>query len=81
MKNNGRQTGGADWAKPIVVTKYWVYVHSGIAELPKENDDDPQVYEYDELQYSVEEYTQIIAEQNVDIQMALVELAEVIANG
>jgi hypothetical protein len=39
------------------------------------------VYEYDELQYSVEEYTQIIAEQNVDIQMALVELAEVISNG
>jgi len=75
MKNNGRVTGGTEWAKPVVTTKYWVYVHRNIVEIPKENIDDPQMYEYDEEQYSIEEYIQKLTDVTVDIQMAMVELA------
>lgn len=67
MKNNGRVQGGINMAQPIIVTKYWVYVHINIVELPKREDeleDTSTIYEYDEIQYSTEEYIQLMAEQN-----------------
>jgi len=77
MKNNGRVSGSKEMAVPVYTTEHWVYVHTNIVKREAESDvdSDSDIYDYDEVQYSLSEYVQILTEQNVDIQMALIELA------
>ena len=55
MKNNGRVQGSAEQAKPLIVGKTTVYVHTNIRELPP-NEHGGVLYEYDEVQYDKDEY-------------------------
>ena len=71
-------------AQPLIVNKDTVYVHTNIVQA---TDEDGNVvdglYVYDEVQYTKDEYIQMIAEKNetlerdlTDTQLAIAELYE-----
>ncbi|GBR74159.1 hypothetical protein NO1_1384 [Candidatus Termititenax aidoneus] len=68
MQNNGVVRGEADQAKPVVIGKDTVYIHSNIREYDKLDSEGNKIgigYEYDEVQYDKDEYLQkLINEQN-----------------
>jgi len=77
MKLNGRVQGNLP--STLVVTKDYVYVHTDIEQI------DENLYEYDEIAYTTEEYNLIVFEQSntnkadiEDCNEALIELAEII---
>lgn len=65
MKEIKKVQGSKASAEPIVIGKDTVYVHSNITQI---SDD---MYEYDEVQYTMEEYVKITMEQNVSMQTEL----------
>ena len=84
MKEIKNVQGSLQQAQPLIVNKDTVYVHTNIVQA---TDEDGNVvdglYVYDEVQYTKDEYIQIIAEKNsqlekqlTNIQLALCELYE-----
>ena len=84
MKEIKNVQGSSQQAQPLIVNKDTVYVHTNIVQA---TDEDGNVvdglYVYDEVQYTKDEYIQIIAEKNsqlekelTDVQLALCELYE-----
>ena len=84
MKEIKNVQGSSQQAQPLIVNKDTVYVHTNIVQA---TDDDGNVvdglYVYDEVQYTKDEYIQIMAEKNsqlekelTDTQLALCELYE-----
>ena len=84
MKEIKNVQGSSQQAQPLIVNKDTVYVHTNIVQA---TDVDGNVvdglYVYDEVQYTKDEYIQIIAEKNsqlekqlTNIQLALCELYE-----
>lgn len=89
MIDNGITQGNENWAKPVVITRDWVYIHSGIKKLSMVDEEqfvsaasreaareEPSTYEYREIQYSKDEYIALLSEQLTNTQLALVELYE-----
>lgn len=70
MRNIGKVTGDAEQAQPIVFGKDTVYVHSNITLLENGS------YEYDEVQYEICEYIEILQQQVTNTELALVEIYE-----
>lgn len=65
MKNNGLVQGSEAFAVPVVVKPDAVYVHTDIQKVePQEGMDMGDVYQYNELVYGPEEYIQLMARQN-----------------
>lgn len=65
MKNNGLVQGSEAFAVPVVVKPDAVYVHTDIQKVePQEGMDTGDVYQYNELVYGPEEYIQLMARQN-----------------
>jgi hypothetical protein len=85
MKDIGIVTGNAEQAKPLVIGKDKVYVHTDIVKIEKDFRGKPveDLYSYHEVQYDKDEYIAIMAEENeklnetlIDTQLALCEVYE-----
>ena len=84
MKEIKNVQGSSQQAQPLIVNKDTVYVHTNIVQA---TDEDGNVvdglYVYDEVQYTKDEYIQIMAEKNetlerdlTDTQLAIAEIYE-----
>lgn len=84
MKEIKNVQGSIEQAQPLIVNKDTVYVHTNIVQA---TDEDGNVvdglYVYDEVQYTKDEYIQIMAEKNetlerdlTDTQLAIAEIYE-----
>ena len=87
MKEFKNVQGSSQQAQPLIVNKDTVYVHTNIVQA---TDEDGNVvdglYVYDEVQYTKDEYIQMIAEKNetlerdlTDTQLAIAEIYESLA--
>ena len=84
MKEIKNVQGSSQQAQPLIVNKDTVYVHSNIVQATDEDGNVvDNLYVYDEVQYTKDEYIQIMAEKNsqlekelTDTQLALCELYE-----
>lgn len=84
MKEIKNVHGSSQQAKPLIIGKTTVYVHSNIVQATNEDGnviDD--LYVYDEIQYTKDEYIKVMADKNetlekelTDTQLALCELYE-----
>jgi hypothetical protein len=95
MKEIKNVVGCIEQAQPLVITPNIVYVHTNIKKLePSEHmkvhqsENLPELYSYDEIQYTTEEYIKMMSDENaslnqqvVDTQLALVEVYEVLTGG
>ena len=84
MKEFKNVQGSTEQAQPLIVNKDTVYVHTNIVQA---TDEDGNVvdglYVYDEVQYTKDEYIQMMAEKNetlerdlTDTQLAIAEIYE-----
>lgn len=91
MRNVGLVTGSAEQAKPLVIGKDTVYVHSNIVPATRKTMRDGELvdelcdglYTYEETQYDKDEYLMLVIEEKnrlaaeiTDTQLALCELYE-----
>lgn len=85
MKDMGIVTGNGEQAKALVIGKNKVYVHTNITPIATDarGNEVTDLYQYHEIQYDKDEYIEIIAKQNeelnsglTDTQLALCELYE-----
>lgn len=93
MKDFGLVRGSKEASQPLIVGKNIVYVHTNIRQLTKEElrrefpDDENlqeiEEYEYNEVQYTKDEYIKMQAELNqsnqdqiTELQLALTEISE-----
>ena len=84
MKEIKNVQGSYEQAQPLIIGKTTVYVHTNIVQAKNEDGniiDD--LYVYDEIQYTKDEYIQMIAEKNetlerdlTDTQLAIAEIYE-----
>ena len=85
MKNVGAVIGDSEQAKPIVIGKDTVYVHTDIVPLEEDGKIVDGLFCYNEVQYDKDEYIELIVKQNeslnndlIDTQLALCEIYETI---
>lgn len=83
MKEIGKVTGNAEQAKPLVIGKDTVYVHTGIVPVEKNGKVIEGLFTYYEIQYSKDEYIELMVRQNEQLdkdltntQLALCEIYE-----
>ena len=89
MKEIKNVQGSYEQAQPLIIGKTTVYVHTNIVQAKDEDGniiDD--LYVYDEIQYTKDEYIKIIADKNsqleqevIDTQLALCDIYETIQGG
>ena len=87
MKEIKNVQGSSQQAQPLIVNKDTVYVHTNIVQATDEDGNViDNLYVYDEVQYTKDEYIQIIAEKNetlerdlTDTQLAIAEIYESLA--
>ena len=70
MKDMGLVNGSAEQARPLVIGKDTVYVHTDIT--PAEDGG----YCYHEIQYEKDEYIHMLADELVNVQLALCDIYE-----
>ena len=85
MKFIGTVQGSSEQARPLVVGKDTVYVHTDIVPVEEDGKVVEGLFSYDEIQYSKDEYIELMAKQNIkfendliDTQLALCEIYETI---
>ena len=66
MIDKGIVQGSKEQAKELIVGTDTVYVHSNIK--PIETDDGSEIYEYNETQYTKDEYIHLLAEKNTSLE-------------
>ena len=64
-------------AKPVIVGSNKVYVHTDIKKIEGEEG----LYSYNEVQYSKDEYIDLLSNQLSDTQLALCDLYEIVIGG
>ena len=87
MKEIKNVQGSLQQAQPLIVNKDTVYVHTNIVQATDEDGNVvDNLYVYDEVQYTKDEYIQIMAEKNetlerdlTDTQLAIAEIYESLA--
>ena len=87
MKEFKNVQGSSQQAQPLIVNKDTVYVHTNIVQATDEDGNIVDgLYVYDEVQYTKDEYIQIMAEKNetlerdlTDAQLAIAEIYESLA--
>ena len=87
MKEFKNVQGSTEQAQPLIVNKDTVYVHTNIVQATDEDGNViDNLYVYDEVQYTKDEYIQIMAEKNetlerdlTDTQLAIAEIYESLA--
>lgn len=85
MKVIGIVQGNSEQAKPLVVGKDTVYVHTDIIPVEEDGKVVEGLFSYTEVQYDKDEYIELMAKQNeqlgidlTDTQLALCEIYETI---
>lgn len=69
MIDVGRVRGSAEMARPLVVGKTTVYEHSNIIQITEvEGIAVKNLYEYDEVQYSISEYIALQEEKRTEVE-------------
>lgn len=70
MKDNGIVQGSKEWAVPLRIEKTTVYVHTDIrkVEIPEDCPEEEitkydDLWEYNEIQYTKDEYLQIMSDK------------------
>ena len=89
MKDMGNVQGSAEQAKPLIVGKDTVYVHTNIVQMEDtEGNLIDNLYSYDEIQYTISEYLKLVIDENnkatsdiTDLQLALAEIYELAEGG
>ena len=89
MINVGNVMGSAAQAKPLIIGKEIVYVHTNITPVKDMNGDIiDNLFSYDEVQYDKDEYLKIMIDKNeklindiTDLQLALTEIYELTEGG
>lgn len=89
MKDMGNVQGSAEQAKPLIVGKDTVYVHTNIVQMEDtEGNLIDNLYSYDEVQYTINEYLKLVIDENnkatsdiTDLQLALAEIYELTEGG
>lgn len=76
MKDMGIVQGSAAMAKPLIIGKDTVYVHTDIQEIT--DNDGHVLYQYREKQYDKDEFIQLLAEYNEIIKGCIIELCGVV---
>lgn len=83
MKFIGIVQGNSEQAKPLVIGKDTVYVHTDIVPVEEDGKVVENLFSYTEVQYGKDEYIELMAQQNaklesdlIDTQLALCELYE-----
>ena len=70
MKDFGTVNGSIQQAQPLIVVKDTVYVHTNIQKL--ETDDNGNhnndIYSYHEIQYTKDEYIELLANRNQQLE-------------
>ena len=77
--------GNTEQARPLVVGKDTVYVHTDITPVEEDGKVVDDLFSYNEVQYDKDEYLELMAKQNeqlandlIDVQLALCEIYELI---
>lgn len=89
MKEIKNVQGSLQQAQPLIVGKTTVYVHTNIVQAKDEDGNIIEdLYVYDEIQYTKDEYIKIMADKNIKLeqeitetQMALCDIYEAIQGG
>lgn len=89
MKEIKNVQGSLEQAQPLIIGKTTVYVHSNIVQAKDEDGNIIEdLYVYDEIQYTKDEYIKIMADKNIKLeqeitetQMALCDIYETIQGG
>lgn len=78
MIDVGIVQGNTEQAKPLIIGKDTVYVHTDIVPVTTDADghEVDNLFEYHEIQYSKDEYIQMLNDNVTDTQLALCELYE-----
>ncbi len=83
MKNIGIVHGNIEQARPLVIGKDTVYVHTDITPVEIDGEIVEGLFSYNEVQYGKDEYIELMAERNemlgrdiTDTQLALCEIYE-----
>lgn len=73
MKDMGIVQGSAAQAVPLVIGKDTVYVHSDIQQILEDKNGKPitNLFQYHEIQYDKDEYIQLMAQKNQDLEQRL----------
>ena len=77
MKYIEKVQGSAEQAVPLIINHDIVYIHKNITKLERE--DNAELYEYEEYQYSKDEYLQVLTQENQEMMLAIAELGNVVA--
>lgn len=85
MKDNGIVQGGENMAVPIFINHGNVYVHTNIKKIkvPMEGileDEQPEIYQYDEKVYTQEEYYTKVSANETSINDLTVLISEVVGS-
>lgn len=85
MREIGIVHGDAEQARALVVGKDTVYVHTDIKPVEEDGKVVDGLFSYNEVQYDKDEYLELMAKQNeqlandlIDVQLALCEIYELI---
>lgn len=68
--------GSKEQAKELIIGTDTVYVHSDIKLV--ETEDDSEVYQYNEVQYTKDEYIHLLSEKNTTLENQMESTQEVI---
>lgn len=74
MKKISNVRGSLQSAAPVIISGQKVYVHSNvhkIEDLDMYGKPYEDLYEYDEIQYSINEYIQAVGEENAELKNKL----------
>ena len=73
MKDIGLIQGSAALAVPLIIGKDTVYVHTNIEKIDVNAEGNPtdNLYQYNEVQYDKDEYIELMAQQNEEMQEAI----------
>lgn len=88
MKEIKQICGHTKQAQPLVIDSTMVYIHTNIQPLERNGKIIENLFTYDEIQYTKDEYIQLMAEENeklnkelIDTQLALCEVYEMFEGG
>ena len=71
MKHIGKVVGNTEQARPLVIGKDTVYVHTNIEPVAKDGKVVEDLFSYDEVQYGKDEYIELMAHKNADLEASL----------
>lgn len=73
MKDMGERFGSSAWAVPVILSGDTVYVHTDIEQVKVDanGNEVSNLFKYHEVQYSVQEYVELIGKENADLKNQL----------